>query len=137
MTIRVDEATKLIYNYILIIIIIIIIYYENSWNCEQREISKRRTIPKLDSFLRTFVILQIFFFFNLIVNKFLNFWQLFRKLSNFHNRIFFEFTNLQKFINVLNLRIHRFYKFKIFQYLQNLFIIKNFKNPKNIKWKII
>ena len=78
-----------------------------------------------------------FFFFNLIVNKFLNFWQLFRKLSNFHNRIFFEFTNLQKFINVLNLQIHRFYKFKIFQYLQNLFIIKNFKNPKNIKWKII
>ena len=61
--------------------------------------SKRRTIPKIENFLRIFVILQIFSFLNLIINKLLEFWQ-FRKISKFHNWNFLlNKKNLQKFSN--------------------------------------
>ena len=50
-------------------------------------ISKRRAIPKLDNFLRIFVILRICSFFNLIINRLLKIWQ------------FWKFIMFTKFIN--------------------------------------
>ena len=62
----------------------------------------------------------------------------FENLRNFENLLIFKFANSERLLKFWQFRkLSNLYDWNFFLNLQNLLIKKNFKNPKNIKFRIL